>query len=75
MSDSIFDADDRKKMEEPPTEEELAFWQRVIESDAYIDALDEMRLIYEVRRLRALVTNVPCHICNHDPERGRPGAD
>lgn len=49
----IFTAEERARFAEPPTDEELAFWERVVEADHYPDAVDDMRMIHEIRRLRA----------------------
>ena len=37
----------------PPTDDELALWDRLVRSDAYLDIADDLRLIAEVRRMRA----------------------
>jgi len=44
---------------EPPTDEELARWKdTALDTDGYLDITDDLRMIAEIRRLRAQVAEV-----------------
>lgn len=48
----VMDAQDAVRIATPPTDAELAFWEGVVRSDAYLDIATDLCLIAEVQRLR-----------------------
>lgn len=52
------DEADAVRVATPPTDAELAFWEGLVRSDAYLDTAMDLCLIAEVRRLRVALRAV-----------------